>query len=43
MKKRYQYIGQGGQIRWTKWFEYNSSYRPKYQLEKTLLNEYQDG
>lgn len=45
MKKRYQYIAQGGQIRWTKWFTYDSSYRPKYQLEKhpQLINEYKDG
>ena len=43
MKKRYQYLGRGGELKWTDWFEWNSDYQPKYQLEKNpkLLNEYQ--
>ena len=46
MKKRYQYLGRGGELKWTDWFEWdNKDYKPKFQLEKhpTLLNEYKDG
>lgn len=45
MKKRYQYLGPHGELMWTKFFEYNSDYQPKFQLEKhpQLLNEYKDG
>lgn len=44
MKKHYQYWSREGK-KWTNWFEWNSDYQPKYQLEKhpTLLNEYKDG
>lgn len=44
MKKRFQYLGRGGELKWSKWFEYNSDFQPKYQLEKhpQLLNEYQE-
>ena len=42
MEKRFQYLSQGGKIRWSNWFELDSDYRPKYQLERhpRLLNEY---
>lgn len=40
MKKRYQYYGNGGELKWTEWFEWDSQYKPKYQLGKKLLNEY---
>lgn len=45
MKKRYQYLGIGGELKWTDWFEWNSDYKPKFQLEKhpQLLNDYKDG
>lgn len=45
MIKRYQYLGQGGQILWTDWFSWgNEEYCPKYQLERhpKLLNEYKN-
>lgn len=44
MEKRFQYIGKGGEVCWTPWYEYNSDYCPKYQLEKhpKLLNEYRN-
>ena len=45
MKKRYQYLGKGGELKWTKWFLWdNKDYKPKFQLEKhpTLLNEYKE-
>ena len=44
MEKRYQYLGKGGEVFWTDWYEYKSDYRPKYQLEMhpRLLNEYRD-
>ncbi len=46
--KRYEYWGteNGKPIKkWTNWFEWNSDYKPKFQLEKhpQLLNEYKDG
>ena len=40
MEKRYQFIGRGGKVCWTKWFKYNSDYCPKWQLEGKLKNEY---
>jgi hypothetical protein len=44
MKKRYQYLGKGGEVKWTPWFEWNSDLISKYQLEShpKLLNEYKD-
>lgn len=44
MLKRYQYLGKGGKVLWTDWFEWHSELKPKYQLEKhpKLLNEYKD-
>ena len=42
MKKRYQYLGKGGEVLWSEWFQWHSDYKPKYQLERhpKLLNEY---
>ena len=44
MVKRFQYLGQGGKVLWSDWFEWDSDLRPKYQLERhpKLLNEYKD-
>ncbi len=44
MLKRYQYLGKGGEVFWSSWFEYTSDLRPKYQLERhpKLLNEYKE-
>lgn len=45
MKKRFQYLGIGGKVCWSKWFDWdNKDYQPKFQLEKhpQLLNEYKD-
>ena len=39
MEKRYQYRTKNG-IEWTDFFSWNSDYRPKYQLDRKLLNEY---
>lgn len=44
MLKRFQYLGQGGKVLWSDWFEWRSDLKPKYQLERhpRLLNEYKD-
>lgn len=44
MMKRYQYLGRGGEVKWTPWFEWNSDLISKYQLEShpKLLNEYKN-
>lgn len=44
MKKRFQYLGSGGKLCWSDWYDWNSDYCPKYQLERhpKLLNEYKD-
>lgn len=38
---RYQYWSKEG-IVWTDWFDYDSDYRPKWQLKNKLLNKYED-
>jgi hypothetical protein len=40
--KRYQYLGMGGKLCWSEWFEWTGKDCPKYQLERhpKLLNEY---
>lgn len=40
MMKRFQYVGRGGEIKWSDWFNYESDLRPKYQFGKKLINEY---
>ncbi len=45
MEKRYEYWGsEGGKPvkKFTSWFKYESDYRPKYQLNRKLLNEYRE-
>lgn len=37
--KRYQYWSNDG-IKWTEWFEWESTLKPTYQLGKKLKNEY---
>ena len=41
MKKRFQYYTRNG-IEWSSWFDWDSDYCPKYQLDKhpRILNEY---
>lgn len=43
MLKRFQYYSNKG-IVWSDWYDWNSDYCPKYQLERhpKLLNEYKD-
>lgn len=40
MEKRYQYIGRGGEVKWTKWFEWDSDLQDPWQLDGKLKNEY---
>lgn len=37
--KRYQYLGQGGEVKWTDWFKYDGPME-KWQLKNQLKNEY---
>ena len=37
--KRYQYWSKEG-IKWTEWFEYDSDYKPEWQIKNKLLNQY---
>ena len=39
--KRYQHYTKNG-IEWTKWFEWNSTIRDKWQFKNRLLNEYKE-
>ena len=41
MQKRFQFYTKDG-IKWSEWYEWNSDYCPKYQLGKSLLNEYRE-
>ena len=43
--KRYQYWGfEDGEdkIMWTKWFPWNSDWKPKFQIGRKLLAEYKE-
>jgi len=44
--KRFQYWGRNadGKVEklWSEWYEYESDFKPKYQLGKALLNEYKE-
>ena len=40
-KKRYQYYSKDG-IKWTKWFDWDSNLRDKWQLKNKLLNQYEE-
>lgn len=43
MQKRYQYYGPGGEIKWTKWFEWGSDLQDPWQLKSYgLKNEYKN-
>ena len=37
--KRYQYYSNEG-IKWTDWFEWNSTLQDKWQFKNKLLNDY---
>lgn len=39
MMKRFQYVGRGGEIKWSEWFHYDGE-QFKYQFGKKLMNEY---
>lgn len=39
VQKRYQYVGTGGEIRWSKWF-FIKTIGDKEQLKGKLKNEY---
>lgn len=41
MEKRYQYIGARGEIKWTRWFKWDSDLQDPWQLKTYgLRNEY---
>ena len=42
MMKRFQYIGRGGEIKWSDWFSWDSPLRDKYQFGRKLMNEYKE-
>lgn len=45
MKKRYQYLGKNGEIKWSNWFSCYSNEKPEVQLKMklvTLKNEYKE-
>ena len=43
MQKRFQYIGKGGKITWTKWFQWDSDIRDEWQMKSYgLKNEYKE-